>query len=248
MPEHHKFINFDFQDGFITENAILTTKYNPEVLILGTFNPLTNEDDNMADFFYGRNWFWACMFNIFQHQNIQLTTQRKYTQFPYNPTLNEIKKFCEKYKLTFADLISRVLFNNNIEYELIGNSAFIGHEEYDLIKDRDLGRLNAINQVEWTTDYLIKYIAENPSIHTVYFTRQPKEPFLTQWTILTNHNFGRVVAFNKIFTPSGQGLKGKPRINHLINHWLFNNNINYDTLDNNWLLLHNIDTNIFEIQ
>ena len=247
MPVNHKFKDFNFQDGFITENAILKTNYNPEVLFLGTFNPLTNDDDNMADFFYGRNWFWTCMFNIFQYQNVHLLTQRKFTQFPYNPTLDEIKLFCKKYKLTFADLISNVLLNNNIEYELIGNRVFIDQVEYDLINDGDLGELDAINQVEWTTEDLIIYISENPSIHTVYFTRQPTEPFLTQWITLSNHNFGRVVAFKKIFTPSGQGLRGQPRINHLINHWLYNNNMNYDRLDINWLTLHNVDTNIFEI-
>ena len=245
MPVNHKFRDYNFQDGFITENAILKTNYNPEVLILGTFNPLTNEDDNMADFFYGRNWFWTCMFNIFHYQNVHLTTQRKFTPFPYNPSLLEIKNFCARYKLTFADLISNVL--NNIEYDLIGNKAIIDHEEYDLINDSDLGRLNAMNQVEWSTQYLIRHIAENSSIHTVYFTRKPIEPYLTQWSMLTNHNFGREVLFKKIFTPSGQGLAGSPRVNHLINHWLYNNNENYDRLDINWLLHHNIDSHIFAI-
>ncbi|PAC28756.1 hypothetical protein [Flectobacillus sp. BAB-3569] len=248
MAVNHKFKDFDFKDGFTTTNVILKTSYNPQVLILGTFNPLTNEEDNMADFFYGRNWFWTCMFNLFHHQAIHLLTQRKFTQIPnYNPTLDEIKVFCEKYKLTFADLISTVLFNNNIEYNLHRNKALIVNEEYDLINDGDLGKLNAINQVEWTTEDLKKYITETPSLHTVYFTRQPAEPYTTQWTILKNHDYGRIVEFKKIFTPSGQGLRGRPRVNHLIHHWLFNENDNYDQLNNDWLLEHNIDRNIFAI-
>ena len=146
--------------------------------------------------------------------------------------------------MTFADLISQVLFNN-IEYELFGNKALIGQEEYDLINDGDLGELNAINQVEWTTENLKKYITETTSLHTIYFTRQPTEPYLTQWTSLINHNYGRTVTFKKIFTPSGQGLKGRPRINCLIHHWLFNESENYDQLNNDWLIAHNVDRNIF---
>lgn len=247
MAINHKFKHVHFHDGFTTINTILRTSYNPEVLILGTFNPLTNDKDNMADFFYGRNWFWTCMFNIFQYQDIHLLTQRKFTQAPnYNPTLDEIKKFCEKYKLTFADLISSVLFNNNIEYTLHKNKASVDDKKYDLINDKDLGELNSMNQVEWTTKDLVEYISETSSLHTLYFTRQLAEPYASQWEVLKNHDYGRIVNFKTIFTPSGQGLKGRPRVEHLINHWLFNEHDKYNQLNNDWLLSHDIDKNIFK--
>jgi hypothetical protein len=138
------------------------------------------------------------MFNIFHYKNVQLLTQRKFTESHTIQIFEDIKLFCKKYKLTFADLISQVLFNN-IEYELFGNKALIGQEEYDLINDGDLGELNAINQVEWTTENL-KSTLLKLLLHTIYFTRQPTEPYLTQWTSLINHNYGRTVIFKNIYT------------------------------------------------
>lgn len=243
---NHKFKNYDFQDGFITDNTILNTSYSPEVLILGTFNPNTNEKDNMADFFYGRNWFWSCLFNVFEYNSIKLTTQRKYSKFPYNPSISEIKSFCLKYKLTFADLISSV-FNSSTKYELKGNKVFFNGNKFDLINDNDLGKLDELKQVEWTTNDLINYLRENKTINTVYFTRNPVEPYLTQWNILINYKFNRDIKFKKIFTPSGQGLKGKPRISYLINHWLFNENNKYDTIDKEWINKYKVEINKFKI-
>jgi hypothetical protein len=247
MAITHKFKTYDFGNNFKTENAILEVgDYEPEIMILGTFNPLTTNEANMADFFYGRNWFWPSIFNILNHQKIVHTKQRKFTLPPeYCPTLEEIKKLCEKYKLTFADMISSVLHLDNIEFHIIRNRVFVHNEEYNLIKDSDLAELHSKNQVEWNTEFFKIHLTQNKSIETVYFTRKPVEPYLSKWNSIVQHDYGRKINFKKLFTPSGQGLKGRPRGKRLIHHWLFNDSDNYDKIDNDWLLKHGIDRDLF---
>ena len=242
MPVDHKFLQHNFGQGFETHNAILdTTPYKPEILILGTFNPNTDEDANVADFFYGRNWFWTAFFNILEHNNIHYSKQRKFYS-PFSPTLEEIFRFCIKFKLTFADLIGQALHQGNIQFEINGNIALVEGEEYDLINDGDLADLNLNNQINWTTNEIIKFLVNAPSIHSIYLTRKPANPYLLNWQQIVNYDYGRRINFLKIFTPSGQGLRGRPRMNHLIKHWLFNDHLDYDRLDRNWLIQ---STNIF---
>jgi hypothetical protein len=236
MPIEHKFKQKDFENGLITHEAILDeTPFKPEVLFLGTFNPNTDGNE-MADFFYGRNWFWTAMFNIFRYQDIHFTTQRRFTS-PLAPTLAEILKFCEIYKVTFADMISSVLPNVEPPHAILNNHVIYDELDYDLINDRALGELNTIGQVEWSTQHLIAYLERTSSIKTVYFTRQPANPFTTQWNNLRSHDYGhgRNISFKKIFTPSGQRMKGIPRMNHLIMHWLANNDPHYNRIDIDWI-------------
>jgi hypothetical protein len=51
--------------------------------------------------------------------------------------------------------------------------------------------------------------------------------------------------FTNIYTPSGNGLKGSPRMNSLINHWVNNNAPNFGKLDNDWLVNNNVELNNF---
>lgn len=257
MAVQHKFYQTNFGDGFQTENAILDrTPYKPEIMVIGTFNPNT-PNANFADFFYGRNFFWTAFKNLFIDNEVVLLNRRMPARgvppVILNPTLSMIKDLCIKLKLTFSDLVLEVL-HNNPNYQLLQNDNVIFNEvEYNLIQDGrnrnvdGLQQLNALGQVNWNTQNIINYLCDNPQIKTVYFTRQPRGVWAIQWNLIVNHNFGRALDFRKIFTPSGQGLQGQPRIAHLINHWLFNNNENYDTLDNDWLMRHDIDINVFEI-
>jgi len=133
MAVSHKFIQTNFGNGFSTNHAILnTTLIQPKILFLGTFNPDTADNVNVADFYYGLNWFWPGLFNIIIHNNLHYSRQRKF-QNPLDPPRQSILKFCEDYHITFADLIEKVLHADNIQYELNGNIALIGDEKYDLI-------------------------------------------------------------------------------------------------------------------
>lgn len=247
MSVPHKFLETDFGNGFQTHNAILdTTPYDPEILVIGTFNP-QSKNANHADFFYGRNYFWPAFVNLFEHNEIVLTDRRMPTngvpQEPFIPTLPEILKLCTKLKITFADMISEVLHNDNPKYEVLENdNVFFNGVEYNLINDTmrngisGLAELNVINQVRWNTEHIIEYLRKHKSIDTVYLTRNTGIPYTQQWNQISGVDYRRPVSFRKIYTPSGSRLAGNPRMLKLIQHWLFNDKENYGTIEANWLI------------
>lgn len=256
MPVEHKFLNNNnWNNGFWTENAIMKTDlYNPEILILGTFNPNT-PNANFADFFYGRNYFWTAFKNLFVENEIQLFNRRIPANgqpiLPLNPNLNEIFEICKKAKLSFADLICEVLVNhNNIEF-LPNDNVVLNNNVYNLIQDNannnilGLAELNQINEVEWNINNIINYLIGNPNIKDVYFTRRPTNIWFEKWEELKNNVNLRDRNFGVIYTPSAQSLRGVPRMTSLIRHWLFNNNPNYDTLNHFWLTTNGVNLNNF---
>jgi hypothetical protein len=247
MPIQHKFIQTNFGSGFETHNAILdTTPYKPEVMIVGTFNPGT-PGANFADFFYGRNYFWTGFKNLFIHNNVIIQNRRMPTNgiLPpavLNPTLPEILDLCKKLKLTFSDLILEAFHNNNPVYQQLPNDNVIFNGlEFNLIQDGQNGnvgglqQINALGQVNWNTPNIIKYLCENPQIKTIYFTRQPTGIWGAHWNMIINHKCMAGRLTTNIFTPSGLGLRGTPRMNALLKHWVHNNHPNFGQLDNNWL-------------
>ncbi|GAA4059554.1 hypothetical protein [Flavobacterium chungnamense] len=252
MSIQHKFYQTNFGNGFETHNAILDiTPYTPEVMIVGTFNPNT-PNANFADFFYGRNYFWTGFKNLFLHNGVLLENSRMPPNGNppaiLNPTLPEIFNLCTKLKLTFSDLVLEVLHKNNPNYHLLNNDNVIFNGlEYNLIQDgqnNDVGglqQLNLVGQVNWNTKNIIKYLCENPQIKTIYFTRQPTGIWAAQWNLIINHECiaGRLTT--NIFTPSGQGLRGTPRMNALLKHWVHNRNPNFGWLDNNWLTANGVN-------
>jgi len=254
MPVQHKFLNHNWNNGFWTENAILKTdKYKPHVLFIGTNNPNT-PNANFADFFYGRNWFWTAIKNL-ANGNFDLQNRRMPTngipQLPLNPTIDEIFKLCVKFKFSFADLNSNVLIQQNQIKFLPNDNVIINGNEYNLINDnaRDgiggLSELDQIGEVEWNTKSIIKFLCENPQIKEVYFTRQANGIWLEHWNQIKNSECGKNRNFKVIYTPSGNALPGVPRMNSLINHWLFNNTQNYDTFSHDWLINCGVNINNF---
>lgn len=254
MPVQHKFLNYDWMNGFFTENAILKTDfYKPVVLIIGTNNPDT-PNANFADFFYGRNYFWPAFKNL-ANGNCELASRRMPPNgaplLPLNPTTLEIFELCKQFKFSFADLISNVLVNQNQIDFLPNDNIVVNGQEYNLINDNarngigGLAELNQLNEVEWNTDRIIEYLCENPQIKEVYFTRQANGIWLEHWNQIKNSECGKGKLFKIIYTPSGSRLAGNPRMNSLIHHWLFNNGQNYDRFDHNWLTNSGVNINNF---
>lgn len=245
MSVPHKFLNNNWNNGFWTESAILKNNlYQPEVLIIGTNNPLT-PNANFADFFYGRNYFWTAFKNLvngnFELQNRRMPTNGA-PQFPLNPSIEEIFEMCIKFKFSFADFNSNILVNqNNINF-LPNDNIILNGMEYNLINDNarngigGLGELDQLGEVQWNTENIINYLSENPQIKDIYLTRQASGIWLHHWDQLKNCEFGINKNFKILYTPSGNALKGIPRMNSLINHWLFNETINYNTLNHEWLI------------
>jgi hypothetical protein len=252
----HKFFQVNFGNGFETHNAILDIiPYKPEVMILGTFNPDT-PNSNFADFLYGRNYLWAAFKNLFIHNAVVISNRRMPTNGTppaiLNPTLPEIINLCIQLKLTFSDLILEVLHNNNPNFQPLPNDNIIFNGvEYNLIQDGQNGniggleQLKAINQVNWNTQNIIDYLCKNPQIKTIYFTRRPTSIWAEQWNFIVNHKCIAGRFTTNIFTPSGLGLKGKPRMNALLNHWVHNENPDFGKLDNNWLSANGVTLNNF---
>lgn len=80
------------------KHRLLDHQINPEteILIIGTFNPDT--DENKADFFYGRNrnYLWKILSDIYQKQNLK------------NASKKEKLSFIEQEKIDFIDLIVEI--------------------------------------------------------------------------------------------------------------------------------------------
>jgi len=240
----HVFHSFEFNESFCTKNAILSTKkYDPEILILGTFNPLTPKT-NFADFFYGRNYFWPAFHNLFNAGKLEL----KVTRMPKRgkpkssprPSLQEILILCEQLKLTFADLVLSVL-HNDADYKMLENDNInLNGNEYNLIQDSNkqgvggLEQLNALGQLEWNTQNIIGYLIENTQIHSIYLTRKPTGIWAEQFHKIKGHKELQNRSFTNLFTPSGQGKPVFNSMERLICHWLNNTNNNFGKLDANW--------------
>lgn len=273
MPINHKFLTVPvggFPDlNFSTQNGILkTTSYKPEVMIIGTYNPST-PNANFGDFFYGRNYFWTG-FKQLLYPNHQFQDDRRMPTngqpgLQLDPTLGEILELCEKFKLTFSDLISRVLHNGDPEFRLLANDNVIynGHE-FNLIQDnRDkellgLANLNNLGQVEWNTKNIISYLQENPQIKYIYLTRQAKGIWGKQWKLISNHPLLKDRSFKALVTPSGRGIKKlvspfNSVLKTILHYWVWNglphpihvNNPAYGHLDHIWLEQCGVNVNNF---
>ena len=252
----HKFYQTNFGNGFETHNAILDiTPYNPEVMIIGTFNPKTLHA-NYADFFYGRNFFWTAFKNLFNHNAPMITKRRMPTngipQEILNPSFSEIFDLCIRLKLSFSDLILEVLHYNNPVFKTLQNDNIIFNKvEYNLIQDAKKGninglhQLNVIRQVHWNTQNIINYLCNNPQIKTIYLTRQPTGIWAAHWDQVITHNcmVGRVT--RNLFTPSGAGAPVNRSMIRLLNHWVHNNNPSFGQLDNTWLANNGVNKNNF---
>jgi hypothetical protein len=242
MPVNHKFLTNNFGNGFQTTNALLAvTPYKPEVLIIGTFNPNSIANAG-SDFYYSRNYFWPAFKNIFTH-NAPVIQQRRDNTNPVDPTLNEIFELCLRLKLSFADLITQTLNFNNPLYHQHGNIVELDGLQYDLIADDDLAALDEINQVNWNTENIVRYICANPTIHSIYFTRRATGIWQEPWLHIINHQCSTGIYKANLYTPAGRRIIA-PVMDGLLQRWLANDNPNFGQMNNEWLLSHGVNINI----
>ena len=247
MP--HKFLNcdnFDGNENFKTQSAILdVTPYKPKVLIIGTYNE-ENIHNNVADFFYGRNYFWPVISNISNNENIlRLRRDKGIGIPPGNPTLTQILDLCKKFQLCFADLITTVL------------TQLANHDDkyLDLALGEGLALPNHMN--------IINFINNTPSITHVFITRKfnnnshPNIKALWQRIIDDSR---RGISFGKLLTPSGMGgipnFIGLGRAGTIARYWIwvnhpqnpygaFTNSEGYNHFDHEWLLNCGVNVNSF---
>ncbi|MBF8964289.1 hypothetical protein I0P70_13625 [Pontibacter sp. FD36] len=243
MPIQHKFFQENWENEFETNSAILdVTPYEPEVMFIGTFNPDTPH--NVADFFYGRNYFWTGFENLFTH-NAPLVQQRRDWLNPLSPSIIEVLELCRRQKLTFADLILEVLHNDNPHYEYVPNNKIdYQNNVISLIEDNGLQQLDDAGQVHWNTGNIINYLCDHPNIKTIYFTRRPNGIWQEKWNAIANHRCMESRTLINIYTPSGRRLSN-PVMSNLQHRWVHNDVQGFGRLDNAWLQANGVNLNNF---
>ncbi len=172
MPCRHKFI----------ENlSCANVNYQPEILIIGTFNPEWPAD-NYANWFYGRtnnNYFWETLPRMFNEGSLR--------------NLNHVdwKKFCSLKKIVITDLISSINDANEenpIHFEIIS-------------KFKDTEFAENFNDFEMTN--ILGILENNPTIKKVFFTRNPGvELFDNQIEIIHDFCNNNNIYFSHLMTPS----------------------------------------------
>ena len=100
MPCKHKFFN-DLNLSYIKD-------YDPETLIIGTFNPedCCIDKKNEAKWFYGRtedNFFWYILPKIFGEESM------------LDGTVDDWKKFCREKKIAITDMIKEFEINGKLK-------------------------------------------------------------------------------------------------------------------------------------
>ncbi len=235
MPIRHRFENKPpdapanaWPQGYATTNAILSsTPYEPEVIIIGSFNHGWPWND--ADFFYGRGMYmWTVMANLFLHNNNVLIARRNPSPGNNAPSLTQIFEICKRGKLCFADVVLGI----NAAIPAVENAAaqsFLVNGIYNWNDYKD-GHLNHMGNLGWLDDNvqnIIQFIQDTPSIKHIYFT------FATGGAWLVGLKNAVIAAFpnhqaDSIISPTGNGfgtnLPGYPnRASSIAHHWVWNN-------------------------
>ena len=262
----HKFENkppssqeIQWPQGFATTSAILsTTPYEPEVIIIGSFNHGWPWND--ADFFYGRDMYmWTVMANLFLH-NANIQVGRRNPQ-PLNniPTLNEIFQICKNGKLCFADLILGINANIPVEVDNLNQEVIVNNGDYIWRNHGDaaLNRMGNLGYLDTNVQNIINFINNKPSIKHIYFTFATGGPWIVGLKDSIIDAFPNLQA-GSIYTPTGMRLPnyhGYPlRPFSLAHHWIWNNNghpnapvnnNNYIHMDHEWLIRNGVNPNNF---
>ena len=171
MPCNHKFI-----EDLNLENS----DFQPTTLIVGTFNPAWQEN-NQADWFYGRtqnNYFWDVLPGLYGERS----------HLNANPA--EWRKFCSRHKIALTDLVSRIEDANSPEHdqEMGGYSDSIIAENF--------------NQHIFVD--IVSLLKNYPSIKKVYFTRGAAPTFWARlWRPVRSYCTRYELHEDTLLTPSG---------------------------------------------
>lgn len=151
--------------------------YNPEILIVGTFNPSWPEA-NYSKWFYGRtdaNYFWDVLPRMFEGESL-LTAKP-----------NEWRAFCKRNKIALTDLIKEITCfdKENLEHK----SILATYGDAEIIQQKKYLKFNSIDEI------LEKYT----SIKMICFTRKLDKNWKEVWNECGVNDFSLI---NELFTPS----------------------------------------------
>lgn len=178
MACNHKFIN-----DLNLENV----GFQPEILIIGTFNPSWPEN-NLANWFYGRthdingnmnNNFWDVLPRIFDQDTL------------INETEIEWKYFCKMNKVAITDLITSIDDadeNNHEHVQWLGGYA---------------DNVIAENFHDFQFTNVLQILEQNPCIKKVYITNGVNGTFWTNlWNPIVAYCQENNIISQKLLTPS----------------------------------------------
>lgn len=166
--------------------------FEPETLILGTFNPAWPED-NYAEWFYGRtgnNYFWDVLPRVYGRESL-LTSDTK-----------EWKSFCKENKIAITDLISQ-----------INDADQTKPEHHKILKSySDKGIATHFKEFNFVDIPSILY--RFPTIHNVYLTRSIGDAFWKRLAMPIKQTcIERGIGFTPLMTPSGYAFYQQGRYN-----------------------------------
>lgn len=172
MPCNHKFLK-DLDLGPLT--------FDPEVLIVGTFNPEWPATNN-AGWFYGRtqnNYFWDILPRLYNEESL------------LHAGSDEWKAFCGRHKIAITDIIACVndADENNAEH----GKLLAPYSDEKMVESFHDFRLTDI------TGIINKY----PTIRAVYFTRGIGDSFwAAKWKPVCDAIEARGGTARTLLTPS----------------------------------------------
>jgi hypothetical protein len=167
---------------FIDSLDLTDLDYDPQILVVGTFNPAW-PDANYAGWFYGRtrnNYFWDVFPRMFD-PNLNLRGE--------GPEV--WRRFCRENKVALTDLIRAINDanqENNEHLRIIG-----GYSDSAISKFRSFD----------FTD-IVGLLRRHPSITRVYLTRLPGNPFFDGlWFTVQEYCIHNNIRVSNLLTPSG---------------------------------------------
>jgi len=160
--------------------------FEPEVLIVGTFNPAWPEN-NQATWFYGRtarNYFWDVLPALYVEPGLRNSSwQDKPAAW---------KEFCSSRKVAITDLICCI--NDADEQN--------NHHQLLLSDYSDSNIVNHFKDFEFTD--VVGLLQQFPSIKYVYLTTKGQIPFFNEiWISIENYCANSGVRCRRLLTPSG---------------------------------------------
>lgn len=157
--------------------------WNPETLIVGTFNPEWT-DNNSAEWFYGRtenNYFWNVLPQLYNHNCL------------LSGSINDWMEFCETKKIAITDLIECINSANYDEHKKIISGFSDKAIENNFSNDNDLTVVN-----------ILDILNENPTIKNVYFTRGASQGLWKRlWQPIKQYCIKNNIHCEELLTPSG---------------------------------------------
>jgi hypothetical protein len=162
---------------FYTELDLSYVDYEPEMLIVGTFNPEWPKA-NYAEWFYGRtdaNYFWDVLPRMFEGKSLLTAT----------PT--EWKAFCKRNKIAITDLITEVTCFDKASDD--DKAILASYGDTELIKQIEYFKYNSIAALK----------TKFPSIKQIYFTRKFDPNWKEVWG---KCGVDHLAIVNELYTPS----------------------------------------------